>query len=1005
MVIDKKRKRSEGQGKRSKAPNAGSKRQKSNAGKRVTSVDSLAWKTVEVPEMYDDAEGFYGLEEVEGVDIVRDGDTVKFVAAVTAESDASEEFGGFDDAPEGADGAIGEGSAESTEQTAPVTPNKESKKKKKGSKGEENAAPKPDAKDQTKEKKGKKEKKGAKVEQAKEDTELEANVFAQAADLAEAEAEDNDIDMSQWVPLDLSPQILSSIARLKFAKPTAIQARAIPQIMNGHDVVGKAATGSGKTLAFGIPIVESWLAKRTENPTAEKKGPIAMILSPTRELAHQICDHLKLLCAGLTTGPYICSVTGGLAVQKQQRQLERADIVVGTPGRMWELMSSSNSVLGSLRGIDFLVVDEADRLLKDGHFKDAEEILKAIDRTAPGEEVDDDSEDEAPRHHRQTLVFSATFNKNLQQKLAGKARFNLTSDTESLEYLLKKLNFREERPKFVDTNPISQMAENLKEGLIQCGDLEKDLYLYSAANNTTQTPSSSSSTSSTTSSSILIATDVAARGLDIPNIDLVIHYHVPRTADDYVHRSGRTARASTSGISILLCGPKEAVPTQRLIAKVHAAAAVNSSRAQLASAGVGVHTIDIDRRLVSHLRPRVGLAKKITETGIAKEKGAKEDDWMRNAAEELGVEFNAEELEAAGLWKGKGSGKKLREKEARAVTKAEVKQWRWELKELLARRVNTGVSEKYLGGATPLVADDNHAQQPRRELFPPPSLSSVPLPSLSLAPVPVPMSIPISVFMLMPLLMLRLREREYARGGSVEPGCCHNSLVVGWSLFGEWLWCSWRSALELGGRQSPGQKGQGGCGGGGGWFITVVVVELRLWERNHLVAVVRVRRPVRFPSGLGVVVSEVELVVVLVVSEPGDGGCASPVVASSRASSASWPIARRDGSAQCSLTKARITSSASQMEARVAWFASQIESSSESVGSDFLLEDDLKVVLLADEAIEPRDAALDDRERENRLRPGVDSDIDSEGEFRILPIVLASVSSWGLLIVMRQTEC
>ncbi|KAH6842942.1 P-loop containing nucleoside triphosphate hydrolase protein [Chaetomium sp. MPI-CAGE-AT-0009] len=755
MAIDKKRKRSEGQGKRLKAPGASSKRQKSNAGKRVTSVDSLAWKTVDVPEMFDDAEGFYGLEEVEGVEIVRDGDTVKFVAAA-AESDASEEFGGFDDAPEEEAGGVqGEGAAASAEPAAPVTSNNESKDRKRGSKGEggEKAAKKTDTKAQKKEQKEKnerKEKKGARVEQAKDDAELEANVFAQAADLAEAEAEDNDIDMSEWVPLGLSPQILSSIARLKFAKPTAIQARAIPQVMNGHDVVGKAATGSGKTLAFGIPIVESWLAKRAGKQAVEKKEPTALILSPTRELAHQICDHLKLLCAGLTTSPYICSVTGGLAVQKQQRQLERADIVVGTPGRMWELMSSSNSVLGALRGIDFLVIDEADRLLKDGHFKDAEEILKAIDRTAPGEENEEDSDDEAPRHHRQTLVFSATFNKNLQQKLAGKARFNLTSDTESLEYLLKKLNFREERPKFVDTNPISQMAENLKEGLIQCGDLEKDLYLYSVlllqptrralvftnsintvrrltpflqalnlpafalhsdmeqkarlrsierfkAANSTQTPASASS-ASPSSSSILIATDVAARGLDIPNIDLVIHYHVPRSADDYVHRSGRTARANTSGISILLCGPKEAVPTQRLIAKVHAAAAVNTPRSQLASAGVGVHTIDIDRRLVSHLRPRVTLAKKITDTSIAKEKGAKEDDWMKNAAEELGVEFDADELEAAGMWKGKGSGKKLREKEARAVTKAEVKQWRWELKELLAKRVNTGVSEKYLGG-------------------------------------------------------------------------------------------------------------------------------------------------------------------------------------------------------------------------------------------------------------------------------------------------------------------
>ncbi|KAL2162095.1 hypothetical protein VTH06DRAFT_7880 [Thermothelomyces fergusii] len=707
MAIDKKRKRIEGHGKRSKALHAGSKRQKSNSGKRVVNVDALPWKSVDVPEMFDDAEGFYGLEEVEGVEVVREGGTVKFVTAGGAElEDDNEEFGGFDDPPE-----ISKTPPEGTE----VKTN--------------------------------------------DDPELETNVFAQAASLAEAPAEDNEIDMSEWVPLGLSPQVLSAIARLKFAKPTAIQAKAIPHIMNGHDLIGKAVTGSGKTLAFGIPIVESWLAKRAEARAADKKQPIALILSPTRELAHQIRDHLKQLCAGLTTAPYVCSVTGGLAVQKQQRQFEKADILVGTPGRMWELMSSSNSVLAALRGISFLVVDEADRLLKDGHFKEAEDIMNALDRRAPGEDEDEeaedggDSDDERPRHSRQTLVFSATFNKNLQQKLAGKARYNLMGDAESLEYLLKKLNFREPRPKFVDANPISQMAEKLREGLIQCGDLEKDLYLYAvlllqparralvftnsintvrrltpflqalnlpafalhsemeqkarlrsierfkagghaAANNKNKnkdekTPGSASPSAS---SSILVATDVAARGLDIPEIDLVVHYHVPRTADDYVHRSGRTARASRSGVSILLCGPKEAVPTQRLIAKVHAGGAAP------AGAGVGVQTVDIDRRLVAHLRPRVTLAKKITETTTAKERGAREEDWLRKAADELGVEYDPDELGAAGSWKGRGSGRRMREKEAAAVSKAELKQWRWELKELLSKRVNTGVSEKYLNG-------------------------------------------------------------------------------------------------------------------------------------------------------------------------------------------------------------------------------------------------------------------------------------------------------------------
>jgi ATP-dependent RNA helicase DDX24/MAK5 len=660
------------------------------------------------------------------------------VAAV-AESEESDGFEGFDDAPaESEAGSKNDFPSEPAEPTAPAASKKPPKAQ---AQAKDSRTQQKDAKSQ---KKQAKEKKSAQPEPANADPELESNVFAQAADLAEADAEDNDIDMSKWVPLDLSPQMLSSIARLKFAKPTVIQAKAIPQVMNGHDVIGKAATGSGKTLAFGIPIVEKWLAKAAaDKDSGEKKQPIALILSPTRELAHQIADHLKQLCAGLTTGPYICSVTGGLAVQKQQRQLEKADIVIGTPGRMWEVMSSSNSVLAALRGIDFLVVDEADRLLKDGHFKEAEEILKALDRTAPGEgdDEEDSDEEEKPRHQRQTLVFSATFNKALQQKLAGKARYNLMGDAESLEYLLKKLNFREPRPKFLDTNPVSQMAENLKEGLIQCGDLEKDLYLYAVlllqptrralvftnSINTVRrlTPFlqnlnlpafalhsdmeqkarlrsierfRADNPNPNQSSSILIATDVAARGLDIPNIDLVIHYHVPRSADDYVHRSGRTARATNSGVSVLLCGPKEAVPTQRLIAKVHAAAAVNTPKSKLASAGVGVQTIDIDRRLVAHLRPRVALSKKITETAIAKEKGAKDDDWMKKAAEELGVEYDSEELEQAGSWKGRGSGKKLREKEARAVSKAEMKQWRWELKELLSKRVNTGVSEKYLFG-------------------------------------------------------------------------------------------------------------------------------------------------------------------------------------------------------------------------------------------------------------------------------------------------------------------
>ncbi|KAH8888565.1 DEAD-domain-containing protein [Thozetella sp. PMI_491] len=703
------------QAKRQKASNSQSK----SGPKRVVDANSLLWRPVQIPEVLEDAEGFYGLEEVEGVQVVRHGDKVQFITSLPLEqSEAeSEEFQGFDDLPE-----------------------------QRGDQGTEEV-PQPAAEPA----KTKKDKAKAKVQKRKEmiseqqDPELETSVFSKIEDIAD-EPED-EIDMSEWVKLDLSPRIISSISRLKFPKPTRIQEMAIPEIMEGQDVIGKASTGSGKTLAFAIPIVEDWLSRADKKKPAERH-PIALVLSPTRELAHQITTHVKDLCAGLPVGPYICSVTGGLAIQKQQRQLAKADIVIGTPGRLWEVLSSDASLLNSFKSVSYLVVDEADRLLTEGHFKEAEEIFDALDKIETndedGEESDsDDDDDDAGKQKqssankkRQTLVFSATFNRGLQQKLAGKAgktRFDLLSEKQSMEYLLKKLNFRGE-PKFIDVNPTSQMADRLKEGLIECGALEKDLYLYSVllmqsnmralvfANSISSvrrlTPllqnlnlpvlplhsempqkarlrsveRFTAKDNAKNATKILIATDVAARGLDIPGIDLVVHYHVPRTADTYVHRSGRTARAETSGVSILLCAPEEVVPTRRLLAKVHTQAA----KGKIPKDGYFIRTIDIDRKIVSRLRERVVLSKKISDSLLAKERGNKEEEWMKKAAEDLGVDYDSEELEKAGMWAGRGADRKKKEKEAMNVTKAELGAFRAELKQLLAKPVNVGVSEKYL---------------------------------------------------------------------------------------------------------------------------------------------------------------------------------------------------------------------------------------------------------------------------------------------------------------------
>ena len=292
--------------------------------------------------------------------------------------------------------------------------------------------------------------------------------------------------VSAWEPLTLSSQTISSLARMKFSQPTAIQRSAIPDILSGHDVIGKAPTGSGKTLAFGIPIYEHYLKTvRGSDLSVEVEGkkpqrsPLALILSPTRELAHQLSAHLTALCSDPgSPQPSIATVTGGLSVHKQQRQIVTADVIVGTPGRLWELISGSQDLIDSLRRIRFLVVDEADRLLSEGHFKEVEEILNVLDRTVEATNNEDEGESETVdwKQQRQTLVFSATFQKDLQQKLAGKGKpagGDVMGKRESLEYLLKKLSFRDQKPKFVDVNPVSQMATGLKEGIVECAGTEK----------------------------------------------------------------------------------------------------------------------------------------------------------------------------------------------------------------------------------------------------------------------------------------------------------------------------------------------------------------------------------------------------------------------------------------------------------------------------------------------------------------------------------------------------
>lgn len=551
-------------------------------------------------------------------------------------------------------------------------------------------------------------------------------------------SEDKGVDTSEWSALSLSHKALAAIAGLGFEWPSPIQAAVIPQVLAGHDVIGKAVTGSGKTLAFAIPIFEKWLASKASGhiPNSQRKvHPTSLVLTPTRELAHQLSRHFEDLVENAVEKPRTVSVTGGLSIHKQQRQLVNADIIIGTPGRLWEVMNGSQDLTDDLKRIKFLVIDEADRLLSEGHFKEVEEILDMLDRQVVSDgEVSLSNDADSNRPNRQTLIFSATFHKGLQQKLVSKSRTaggDLLTDKQSMDYLLQKISFRETKPKFIDVNPTSQMAQELTEGLVECSAMEKDIYLYSLLLQRPQAkilvftnsissvrrltpllqnlnlPASSLHSSmpqkarlrsverfSTpkTGGAILIATDVAARGLDIQNIDLILHYHVPRTADSYVHRSGRTARASKRGESILLCSPDEVAGVTKLVAQIHSPGAAGNHH---------LEPIHVDRQLVARLKPRLTLSQKITNATLAKEKVGSQDEWLRTAAEELGVlDFDSDEFakEEAKNSRGRGATKKQLQKTTGAVSKAEVAGWRAQLKELLGRQVNLGVNERFLAG-------------------------------------------------------------------------------------------------------------------------------------------------------------------------------------------------------------------------------------------------------------------------------------------------------------------
>ncbi|WP_119395219.1 DEAD/DEAH box helicase [Salinibius halmophilus] len=347
----------------------------------------------------------------------------------------------------------------------------------------------------------------------------------------------------KFADLGLPESLLKAIQELGYETPSPIQAQAIPHLLAGDDVVGQAQTGTGKTAAFALPTLS--------RIDANKRKVQALVLTPTRELAQQVAEACERYARGVK-GMSVLAVYGGAAYRPQLRALERGtQIVVGTPGRIMDYLRKGHLKLDSLQT---LVLDEADEMLKMGFQEDVEWILQHT----PSE--------------RQTALFSATMPPEIRAiinnyqrdpvtvQITGK---KVTVDSvkqsywmvqgrhkdEALDHVMDRVEF-DAAICFVRTRDrCESMASHLRGHGIAVASLHGDM----AQRERERTIESLKSGDI----DVIVATDVAARGLDVPRITLVVNVDIPHDSEAYVHRIGRTGRAGRTGQAIMLCTPRE----------------------------------------------------------------------------------------------------------------------------------------------------------------------------------------------------------------------------------------------------------------------------------------------------------------------------------------------------------------------------------------------------------------------------------------------------------------
>ncbi|CAI6351222.1 unnamed protein product [Macrosiphum euphorbiae] len=510
--------------------------------------------------------------------------------------------------------------------------------------------------------------------------------------------------MDNWDSLNIRTEILNALKLKNFTKPTKIQSESIPPAINDQrDILGAAETGSGKTLAFAIPILNGILNGRSTGSVSDdsdsapesesdsdsdleddsepevleeldenglgcvavvnlppdsyektNKKLWAVILVPTRELAMQVKNHIEDVAK--FTDISIAAIVGGLSSEKQERILKKGpEIVVATPGRLWEMVQRNEPHLMQLNKVKYFVIDEADRMVETAHFPELHLMLEKINLKK--------------NNKRQNFVFSATltmvhkapYRINIKNK--KKVKKNLTPD-DKLKSLIQLIGMK--NPHVVNLTTVNCVTSTVKEMQIFCSVKEKDGYLYYFLKrnpgrslvfcNSISCVKRLASVLSilklnplpihsnmiqkqrlknldkfrANDHGLLLATDVASRGLDIVGVNHVIHYDVPRTAEIYIHRSGRTARASNIGLSLLICTPDKK--------NVYLNVLRTMKREK------ELPRLEVQLRILQTYLVCVKLAQEVTTLEEKAKKETASTNWFNKAAEEMEILLDEDEL-------------------------------------------------------------------------------------------------------------------------------------------------------------------------------------------------------------------------------------------------------------------------------------------------------------------------------------------------------------------------